>query len=134
MKISHIARACSEALGSPKAFFSAVLLIIIWALVGPFFQFSSAWQLAINSSTTIFTFLALFLLQHSQNSDTKAIHLKLDELIMHDEKSSNQFMHAEKQEVDSLNRLEKLHEGSAENGHDDDLDKSQEMYYTMGGE
>jgi low affinity Fe/Cu permease len=77
-KLAHTA---SEAAGSPWAFITAASLILIWGLTGPLFHFSDTWQLAINTSTTILTFLMVFLIQNTQNRDAKAMHLKLDELI-----------------------------------------------------
>lgn len=71
----------AEAVGSSIAFFLAVLTILIWALLGPFFHFSDTWQLVINTATTIVTFLMVFLIQNSQNRDARAMHLKLDELL-----------------------------------------------------
>jgi low affinity Fe/Cu permease len=71
----------SEAMGTPWAFIAAVLLILGWAITGPFFGFSEVWQLVINTGTTIITFLMVFLIQNTQNRDAKAIHLKLDELL-----------------------------------------------------
>ena len=71
----------SEAVGSAWAFIAAVMLIIGWAISGPFFHFSDTWELIINTSTTIITFLMVFLIQNAQNRDSKALHLKLDELI-----------------------------------------------------
>lgn len=71
----------SNALGSSWMFIANVLLILIWLLVGPFFKFSDTWQLFVNTTTTVFTYLAVFLIQNTQNRDAKAIHLKLDELI-----------------------------------------------------
>ncbi|HVT10535.1 MAG TPA: low affinity iron permease family protein [Polyangia bacterium] len=71
----------SEKLGSPWAFFAAVALIILWMVTGPLFNFSNAWQLVINTGTTVVTFLMVFLIQSTQNRDARAIHLKLDELI-----------------------------------------------------
>ena len=71
----------SEAMGTPWAFIAAVLLILGWAVSGPFFGFSEVWQLVINTGTTIITFLMVFLIQNTQNRDAKAIHLKLDELL-----------------------------------------------------
>jgi low affinity Fe/Cu permease len=105
MNISRFARACSDALGSSKAFISACILILLWALLGPIFQFSETWQLVINTMTTILTFLAMFLLQHSQNTDTKALHLKLDELIA-SSRANNAFIAAEK--LEDLSHLEAL--------------------------
>ena len=71
----------TRATGSTPAFFSALGLIIIWLVTGPFFNYSETWQLIINTGTTIITFLMVFLIQNMQNRDAKAIHLKLDELI-----------------------------------------------------
>ena len=68
-------------MGSPWAFIAAALLILGWALTGPLFGFSDVWQLVINTSTTIITFLMVFLIQNTQNRDAKAMHLKLDELL-----------------------------------------------------
>lgn len=72
---------CADWVGRPAAFFVASASIVIWALVGPWAGFSDTWQLIINTGTTIATFLILFLIQNTQNRDTKALHLKLDELI-----------------------------------------------------
>ncbi len=71
----------SRAVGSPLAFILAISLIIFWFVSGPFFDFSDTWQLVINTSTTIVTFLMVFLIQNTQNRDARAMHLKLDELI-----------------------------------------------------
>lgn len=71
----------SEAVGSPQAFAIAVLVIIVWAAVGPSFGYSDTWQLVINTGTTIVTFLMVFLIQNTQNRDGRATQLKLDELI-----------------------------------------------------
>src|SRR4030095_10759696 len=68
-------------LGSPGAFIAATILVVLWAASGPYFGYSDTWQLVINTSTTIGTFLMLFVLQNSQNRDTKAINIKLDELL-----------------------------------------------------
>ena len=68
-------------LGSPWAFLTALVFVIVWAATGPYFGYSNAWQLVINTSTTIATFLMVFLLQSTQNRDTKAINIKLDELL-----------------------------------------------------
>lgn len=75
------ARATAEIVGSPWAFVIGVLLIVLWLVTGPIFHFTDTWQLAINTLTTIVTFLMVFVIQNSQNRDAKAIHLKLDELL-----------------------------------------------------
>ncbi|HEV8369553.1 MAG TPA: low affinity iron permease family protein [Pyrinomonadaceae bacterium] len=71
----------ANALGSPWLFVVNVLLIAIWLAAGPFYHFSNTWQLLVNTATTVFTYLAVFLIQNTQNRDAKAVHLKLDELI-----------------------------------------------------
>src|SRR2546423_8300009 len=73
--------ATASAVGSPWAFFVAAVVIIVWAITGPIFGFSDTWQLIINTATTVVTFLMVFLIQHTQNRDARAIHLKLDDLI-----------------------------------------------------
>jgi low affinity Fe/Cu permease len=77
-KLAHRA---SEAAGSPWAFIGAVGIILLWAITGPLFHFSDTWQLVINTSTTILTFLMVFLIQNTQNREAMASQLKLDELI-----------------------------------------------------
>ena len=71
----------ANALGSSWMFIANVLLILVWLFAGPFFNYSDTWQLIVNTATTVFTYLAVFLIQNTQNRDAKAIHLKLDELI-----------------------------------------------------
>jgi low affinity Fe/Cu permease len=76
-----LATEASYGVGSKWAFVSALLLILGWGLVGPYFGYSDTWQLVINTATTIITFLMVFLIQNTQNRDARAIHLKLDEII-----------------------------------------------------
>src|SRR5881396_482740 len=78
---ARFARGMSRMLGHPLAFGLAIIIVIVWAISGPLFQYSDTWQLVINTGTTIITFLMVFLIQNTQNRDAKAIHLKLDELI-----------------------------------------------------
>jgi low affinity Fe/Cu permease len=73
--------AAANALGSSWMFIANVLLILVWLVAGPFFNYSDTWQLIVNTATTVFTYLAVFLIQNTQNRDATAIHLKLDELI-----------------------------------------------------
>ncbi len=77
----RFAGAAAHATGTPWAFMAAVGIIVVWALLGPAFGYSDTWQLVINTSTTIITFLMVFLIQNTQNRDAVGIHLKLDELI-----------------------------------------------------
>ena len=78
---ARIAGRVADWTGSSWAFCLAALVIIVWALTGPVFHFSDTWQLVINTGTTIVTFLMVFLIQNTQNRDTRALHLKLDELL-----------------------------------------------------
>ncbi|HET8845476.1 MAG TPA: low affinity iron permease family protein [Ktedonobacteraceae bacterium] len=78
---SRFAQRVSILMGNPIAFITAVAIIIVWGLSGPIFHFSDTWQLIVNTSTTIITFLMVFLIQNTQNRDNEAIQIKLDELI-----------------------------------------------------
>jgi len=78
---SRFAQWTSRATGHPAAFIGAALIIILWCVTGPIFHFSDTWQLVINTGTTIVTFLMVFLIQNTQNRDSHAVQLKLDELI-----------------------------------------------------
>lgn len=82
----------SQVMGTPWTFVLAVLVILVWAISGPFFGFSDTWQLVINTSTTIITFLMVFLIQNTQNRDSRAIHLKLDEIIAALEQARNSML------------------------------------------
>src|ERR687894_1964216 len=78
---NRFAKWTSRTTGHPAAFVASVLIIVVWAVTGPLFGFSDTWQLIINTSTTIITFLMVFLIQNTQNRDSEAIQIKLDELI-----------------------------------------------------
>jgi low affinity Fe/Cu permease len=95
--------------GSSYAFLLALVVIIIWAVTGPIFGFSDTWQLVINTSTTIITFLMVFIIQHSQNKDTMAIQLKLNELIASDKNSSNRLIDIEDLTEDELVMIKKFY-------------------------
>jgi low affinity Fe/Cu permease len=109
-----IAAKISWVVGTPWAFLLAISVIAIWALTGPSFNYSNTWQLVINTGTTIVTFLMVFLIQNTQNRDSKAIHLKLDELIKASQKARNKLVDAEDlsdEELEELHRQSKsLHE------------------------
>lgn len=96
--------------GSSTAFLAAFSVIIIWAVTGPIFNFSETWQLVINTGTTIITFLMVFLIQKTQNKDSKAIQLKLNELIAASEKASNRMVDIEDLTEEELDGLHEYYE------------------------
>lgn len=95
--------------GSPAAFIIAFALVLLWAVLGPVFDYSDTWQLVINTSTTIITFLMVFIIQQSQNRDTAAIHLKLNELIASEAKASNRLIDVEDLSEEELMVLKKFY-------------------------
>jgi len=101
------AKAIACALGSPYAFMLALLTVIVWAILGPVFGFSDTWQLVINTGTTIITFLVVFMIQNTQNRDSKALHIKLDELIRAMKGARNGIIDSEDLSDEELDRLEK---------------------------
>ena|SRR5215831_6572220 len=100
-----ISNKVTRATGTPIAFISAAVIIILWAVTGPIFRFSDTWQLVINTGTTIITFLMVFIIQQSQNKDTVALQLKLNELIACNEKASNRLIAVEELTEDELRIL-----------------------------
>ncbi|HEX4994800.1 MAG TPA: low affinity iron permease family protein [Methylomirabilota bacterium] len=105
--LEHSARVVTVWTGSSQVFAGAVGVIIAWALLGPVFHFSDTWQLVINTGTTIITFLMVFLIQRSQNKDSLAIHLKLNEIVAVLQGASNRLINVEdltEQEVATLHR------------------------------
>ena len=93
-------------LGSPWLFVVSALLILVWLISGPFTHFSDTWQLLVNTATTVFTFLAVFLIQNTQNRDAKAVHLKLDELIHAIKGARDKFVDLEDLSDAELERLQ----------------------------
>ena len=104
---STFANRVSRVAGSYLAFTVAFMIIVVWLISGPFFGFSNTWQLLINTSTTIVTFLMVFLIQNGQNRDMRAMHLKLDELIRSIDQASNQLIDAEEDSDSELESLQK---------------------------
>ena len=102
---THFAKASARAAGRPAAFIAASVMILAWALTGPIFHFSDTWQLVINTSTTIATFLMVFLIQNTQNRDAEAIHAKLDELIRATKGAHNAMMDLEELEDKELEEV-----------------------------
>jgi low affinity Fe/Cu permease len=102
---SEMACQTAHLAGKPLTFLIAVLLVLVWAFTGPLFGYSDTWQLVINTSTTIVTFLMVFLIQHTQNRDTLAIQLKLAELIIAMRGAENRLASAEDMSEDELEEL-----------------------------
>ena len=118
----RIAKRVAEWTGSASAFLIMIAIVIVWSVTGPYFNYSENWQLVINTGTSIITFLMVFLIQNSQNRDSKVLHLKIDELIRTNRKARNmlidldqhtdeelEILHGEfktlKEETDQLERL-----------------------------
>ncbi len=101
-----IAQESSRAMGAPWAFVLACLITLLWALSGPYFSYSDTWQLVINTATTVLTFLAVFLIQNTQNRDAHAIHLKLDELIKAQKEARDQLIDIEDLSDEQLDVLQ----------------------------
>lgn len=104
---SRMAQATSRQCGRASTFILAIAVILVWAITGPFFGFSDTWQLIINTGTTIITFLMVFLIQNTQNRDTAAIQLKLDELIRATENARNKMLMLEDMTEGELQDLKK---------------------------
>ncbi|MCC8410111.1 low affinity iron permease family protein [Mucilaginibacter sp. UR6-1] len=100
----------TNATGSSTAFIVAFGVIIVWGITGPIFGYSDTWQLVINTGTTIITFLMVFLIQKTQNKDSKAIHLKLNELIASHQGASNRMVDIEDLNEEELDKLHKFYE------------------------
>ena len=101
-----IAQRTAHGVGHPWAFSLAMGVVVVWAVTGPVFEFSDTWQLVINTGTTIVTFLMVFLIQNTQNRDSHAIHLKLDELIRAHKKARNALLVAEELTENELDDLQ----------------------------
>jgi low affinity Fe/Cu permease len=104
-RFQRFARAIARASGRPGAFCLAISSIVIWAVLGPVFHFSDTWQLVINTATTIVTFLMVFLIQNTQNRDSEAMQLKLDELIRATRGCHNTVLDIEELSEEELDRL-----------------------------
>ncbi|GAT33584.1 low affinity Fe/Cu permease [Terrimicrobium sacchariphilum] len=111
---TRFAQRCAHWSGQPVTFVAAVGLLVVWGISGPIFGFSDTWQLIINTSTTIVTFLMVFLIQNTQNRDTEALQIKLDELIRATRAANNSMLDLEKLEEADLDRIRADYEQLAE--------------------
>ena len=97
----------SHIVGTPPAFLTATLVVIVWAFTGPYFNYSDTWQLVINTGTTIVTFLMVFLIQATQNRDTRILNLKMDELLRALDGARNEFSSLDELSDDQLEQINK---------------------------
>ncbi|MDM0044973.1 low affinity iron permease family protein [Variovorax dokdonensis] len=110
---STFAKVASRFCGRPRVFTFAVAIIVLWAVSGPLFGFSDTWQLVINTSTTIITFLMVFLIQNTQNRDTEAMQIKLDELIRATQGAHNALLDLEELEEEELEAFRQRYQALA---------------------
>lgn len=115
-RFSRFAKRCACAMGHPLAFGAALLVIIAWAVTGPLFGYSDTWQLVINTGTTIVTFLMVFLIQNTQNRDSSAIQVKLDELIRSTRGAHNALLDLEELTQEELNQFLQTYQRLAHEG------------------
>jgi low affinity Fe/Cu permease len=113
-KLERFSEAATRWTGSDAAFATAVLVVIVWALLGPVFHLSDTWQLTINTGTTIVTFLMVFLIQRNQNKESLAIHLKLNEIVAALQGASNRLIEAEAFSEKDLETLRKHYQELAQ--------------------
>lgn len=111
---TRFAKSSARAAGRPAAFIVASLVVIGWVLSGPIFHFSDTWQLVINTATTVITFLMVFIIQNTQNRDSEAIQIKLDELIRAVKEADNRLMDLEELEDNQLDEFRVKYEKMAE--------------------
>jgi len=112
-KFSSIARRIALLSGRPTVFLLALGAVVLWGVSGPLFGFSNTWQLVINTTTTIITFLMVFLIQNTQNRDTEAMQIKLDELIRATQGAHNALLDLEDLEEEQLERYRRRYEALA---------------------
>jgi low affinity Fe/Cu permease len=116
---THFAKLTARVAGTPSAFGIAVLVIAVWAFTGPLFGFGDTWQLVINTGTTVVTFLMVFLIQNTQNLDSQALQVKLDELIRSSQGAHNALLDLEQLEEEELNQIRARYQRLAKRARDD---------------
>ena len=114
MKFDRFAQWLAKVSGRPLTFATALLLIIAWALSGPLFDFNDTWQLVINTSTTIITFLMVFLIQNTQNRDNDVLHIKIDELLRTTQRAHKALLDLEHMDPTELHELRKRYQKMGE--------------------
>lgn len=114
MKFARFCQTLSTWSGSSKTFLVAIVLIVVWGLTGPYFHYNDTWQLIINTSTTIITFLMVFLIQNTQNRDNDILHLKIDELIRATTAAQNASLCLDKMGTRDLRKLREQYSDLAE--------------------
>jgi low affinity Fe/Cu permease len=110
---SRFAKSAARFSGRPRVFILAIVVILAWILTGPLFNYSDTWQLVINTGTTIVTFLMVFMIQNTQNRDTEAIQIKLDELIRATRGAHNALLDLEELEEDTLDEFRRRYQALA---------------------
>ena len=115
MTFAKIAQKLALWAGSPRTFLGAIVLLVLWAASGPLFDFNDTWQLIINTSTTIITFLMVFLIQNTQNRDTDILHLKVDELLRATKDAHNAMLGLESLDLKQLEAMRKHYQTMGQN-------------------
>ncbi|MEB0040408.1 MULTISPECIES: low affinity iron permease family protein [unclassified Pseudomonas] len=121
MKFSTFSQALSKWAGSAKTFLAALVMILIWGMTGPYFHYNDTWQLIINTSTTIITFLMVFVIQNTQNRDNDVLHIKIDELLRATTDAQNALLSLDKMDHKELRALRKKYEAL---GDEETLDRN----------
>ena len=115
MKFDTFSQGLAKQAGSPRTFQIAILLIVIWAVSGPWFHYNDTWQLIINTSTTIITFLMVFLIQNTQNRDNDVLHIKIDELLRVTKEAQNAVLNLDALDTKELHNIRKQYQRIGEN-------------------
>ena len=115
MKFDTFSQGLAKQAGSPRTFQIAILLIVIWAVSGPWFHYNDTWQLIINTSTTIITFLMVLLIQNTQNRDNDVLHIKIDELLRVTKEAQNAVLNLDALDTKELHNIRKQYKRIGEN-------------------
>lgn len=113
-RFSDLARVVTEVAGHTSSFLTVLAFIIIWLITGPLFGFSDTWQLVINTASSVITFLMVFIIQNSQNRESEAIEIKLDELILYHKGAHHSLMDAEDMTQEELEKIRHTYEQKAQ--------------------